>query len=441
MLAVDVVEKQFRGDPRTVAIVMTDLAGQLFESGDLVGPLILTARASDIARAAGEYDLETAISCTRSLELFRAQLFDSARVAVADGRAALARTTATDNYTCLQADANMALVDGDGAKAISLLERALRVFDDGERSEGASKRSLNRLAILNDLARVIQQSGRPRDALAYQRMIVAAVDSMGYKGTIFLPNVASPMSRMFFELGELQDGTVTFRSIVRRAELQSGANNVLPYLASLHGTMLIRAGQADSASQWLARATVGPLDPNSMNMAQLNAVWADLEGGRVTEARARIAGVGAMYPWHWLIREWMRQRLVRQSGDSVTSTTRLAFAIDSIEAEPSMPRVFLTLPLLTLAEWHLASGDVQRADSAASRARTVAMVDSLAASRSGLVGHADFVHARVQRAAGKRVEATRTAQEAVIALTSGYGAAHPLAISARTLLDELRMAR
>ncbi|MBK8646192.1 MAG: serine/threonine protein kinase [Gemmatimonadetes bacterium] len=434
--AVDVVETQFSTNPRTVAVVMTDLATQLFESGDAAGALALDARSRDIAHGAGLFDVESSISCTRAQIFLKTRMVDSARAAVEHGRSALARIgPKAEDYLCLQAEGDLAMLDNDKDRAIARLEQALVVFDEGERLEGASRRSLNRLAILNGLAPVLQRAGRPRDALVLQRTIVAGVDSMGYPGTAILPNVAAPMSLMFFELGEMREAVATLGAIVRRVEGQGGAETVPPYLALLYGTILLRAGEVDSASHWLARAAKGPLEGNAQVTADVNAAWAALEGGRMREAGVRAARAGTLYPWHWLTREWVRLRIARHDGDSVPSMRRLAFAIDSLWPDASIPRMHFIFPLLTLGEWRLAAGDVRGADSVASRVRTMAMVDSLAGARSAIVGHADYLHARVQQALGDRSGASRTAQRALTALASGYGLDHPVTASARAFLN------
>ncbi|MBL0172104.1 MAG: serine/threonine protein kinase [Gemmatimonadaceae bacterium] len=434
--AVEVIEQQFKSEPRTVALVMANLGGQLFENGDEKGSLALEAKSRDIARKANEFDIAASISCTRAKTFLRSRAIDSARAAIAEGRAALAQIgSKAEAYLCLQAEGDLAAVDADPERAIALLKRALTAFDDAERVEGASNRSLNRLAILNSLSLVIQSAGRPREALAVQRTIVADVESMGYRGTPILPNVAAPMSRMFFDLGEMQEAVSSYRAIVQRSERQNTAGIVDPYLSHVYGQILLRAGVSDSASRWIAAAAAGSLGDNPTITNEVNAAWATLETGRIKEATILASRAKVLYPWHWLTREWVRLRIARHTGDSLPPVKRLAVAIDSLWPDASIPRAYFIFPLLTLGEWRLTDGDVQGADAAASRVRTLAMVDSLAVTRSAIVGHADFLHARVQHVSGDHAGATRTAQRAIIALSTGYGATHPVTVAARAFLQ------
>lgn len=433
--AVEVVEQQFATDSPTVALVMTNLAGQLFENGDVAGSLALLARSRDIAHGAGEADIAASISCTRAENFLRTRAVDSARAAVAEGRAELARMgPKAEAYQCLQAAGNLAAVDNDSERAIALLKQALTVLEDAARLEGSSGRSLDRLAILNSLGLVVQQAGRPREALGIQRSIVAGVNAMGYQGTPILPNAAAPMSRMFFDLGEMQEAVSTFRAIVQRAERQDRTGTVAPYLANVYGQLLLRAGLVDSARKWIAVATSGDLGENAKVTNDINAAWVALEGGQIAEATLLTSRAKVLYPWHWLTREWMKVRLARHAGDSVVPVQRLAFAIDSLWPDSSIPRSFFIFPLLTLGDWRLAAGDMQGADSVASRVRTLSLVDSMASTRSALVGHAEFLHARVQFARGDGAGATQSARRAVIALTNGYGPAHPVTVAAMTFL-------
>jgi eukaryotic-like serine/threonine-protein kinase len=434
--AVEVIEQQFMSEPRTVALVLANLAGQLFENGDIDGSLGLYARSRKLAYTAGEFDIAASISCTRAENFLRMRAIDSARAAVSEGRATLVQIgPAATAYLCLQAEGDLAAVDGDNERAIALLNQAVRVFDEAERTEGASNRSLNRLAILNNLGLAIQTAGRPREALAVQRTIVADVEGMGYRGTPILPNVAAPMSRMFFELGEMQEAVSSYRAIVRRAERQNAARALDPYLAHVYGQLLLRAGEPDSALRWISVAAQGALGENPKITNEVNAGWATLETGRLGEATVLAKRAGTLYPWHWLTREWVRLRIARRTGDSLPAVHRLAVAIDSLWSDASIPRAYFVLPLLTLGEWRLTDGDVQGADAAASRVRTVALVDSLAATHSAFVGHADFLQARALRARGESVAATRTAQRAVTALTNGYGPLHPVTVAARAFLQ------
>ena len=434
--AVGVIEQQFKSEPRTVALVMANLAGQLFENGDVDGSLALYARSRDVAQKVGEFDIAASISCNRAKNFLRSRAIDSARAAIAEAKATLAQIgPKAKAYLCLQAEGDLAAVDNDDERAIALLKQAVTAFDDAERTEGASNRSLDRLAILNSLGLVIQTAGRPREALEVQRTIVADVESMGYQGTPILPNVAAPMSRMFFDLGEMQEAVSSYRAIVQRSERQSAAGIVDPYQSHVYGQILLRAGLPDSAIHWIAVAAQGSLGENPKITNEVNAAWATLETGRIQKAARLASAAGTLYPWHWLTREWVRLRIARQTGDSLPAVKRLAVAIDSLWPDASIPRAYFIFPLLTLGEWRLTDGDVQGADAAASRVRTLAMVDSLAATRSAIVGHADFLHARVQRARGEQADAMRTAQLAVTALTNGYGPVHPVTVAARAFLQ------
>jgi hypothetical protein len=202
----------------------------------------------------------------------------------------------------------------------------------------------------------------------------------------------------------------------------------------VYGQILLRAGQPDSAIRWTAVAAAGSLGENPKITNDVNVAWATLETGRIKEAAVLASRAGTLYPWHWLTREWVRLRIARQTGDSLPSVKRLAVAVDSLWSDTSIPRVYFIFPLLTLGEWRLTDGDLQGADAAATRVRTLAMVDSLTATRSAIVGHADFLRARVLRARGEQAEAMRTAQGAVTALTNGYGPTHPVTTAARAFV-------
>jgi len=92
---------------------------------------------------------------------------------------------------------------------------------------------------------------------------------------------------------------------------------------------------------------------------------------------------------------------------------------------------------VTAGEWRLADGDAAGADSIAQLGVKAARLDSLAATRSALVGRAELLRAKALRAQKDLRGARASAERAIVALSNGYGAANAWTLSANALRDSL----
>ncbi len=100
----------------------------------------------------------------------------------------------------------------------------------------------------------------------------------------------------------------------------------------------------------------------------------------------------------------------------------------------AMKRVILSLSLCGMV---CLTGDARGADSLARLARVVAAIDSIALTRSGLVGRAELLRARALRAQRDLPGARQAAARATIALANGYGEGNAWTRVARLLVDSL----
>jgi hypothetical protein len=132
----------------------------------------------------------------------------------------------------------------------------------------------------------------------------------------------------------------------------------------------------------------------------------------------------------------LRARMRRAEGDATGAQAALDSALRA-DAHPPKPAPYLVYGLLTAAEWRWADGHARQADSLARLAISATALDSLTWSRSGHVGRAELLRARI--AAGSDPGgAARLAGRAATALANAFGPTHRLTREALVLEDSLK---
>jgi tetratricopeptide (TPR) repeat protein len=434
-LAERVLRMRFQREPALIVGVMSDLSVRLYETGELEAQRRVLARARDVARSANLPVEFARTSCQRVYSFAFDEQFDSARTEIAEANAALRRSTTNADdarSVCLNAEGQLLVAMGQPDSGIRLLTRALTVPE----SPG---KPWNNLGELNDLANALRAVGRTREGSTYQRQIIVQLDSTGYAETDQMPNALSSLAASLWELGELATVDSILGVFVRKQEAIHGAGDAGTVLAFMYGLGKLRLGQVDSAETWFVNAMRDTTQGAGGNPAWLPPAITQLrlDQGRLDDARTALAKL----PSGTLIRRvnaaLLGARLRYQQGDKRGATTELERALQTLRGDQPKPPPSLALPLITVAEWRLASGDARAADSLALLGRDAAAVDSLALSRSAAAGRAELVRARARLALGDTSAARSSAGRAVVACRSGYGPQHQYTQSAAALLASL----
>jgi hypothetical protein len=256
------------------------------------------------------------------------------------------------------------------------------------------------------------------------------MDAAGYGSSDMFGVVLGYASSTLGELGEFAPLDSVIRSYVAREERR-------PVVAFLHGLTQLRLGELDSADYWIARALredrlgMVPRASVAPALAQLR-----LDQGRVGEARAEVARLPEGTPTRLVNRALYGARLRRAEGDSAGAASMLDSALRMHAGADPVP-AYVTLALLTAAEWRLERGPAREADSLARLGRTVAARDSLALGRSAYVARAEMVIARARLAMGDSAGARAAAMRAATASAAGNGPASGRTRAAVGLRDSL----
>ncbi|HEX5075178.1 MAG TPA: serine/threonine-protein kinase [Gemmatimonadaceae bacterium] len=434
-LAEQVLRRQFRGEPWLVAELMVELSNRYSTNSDLEALLAMLARARTVARDA---DLPAQVAfadCIRSSAFWLVDKLDSARVELTEARTAAARAgDAADEViraACLEAEGKLLQATGHADSGIAMLERAADLVGD---SIGA-----NSARVMNSLADVLRLSGRPREAIPIQQRLLNAFEDWGRGDTNEFPSVVAVLERAWFDLGEFAAIDSALGAIISRRERAYGPGQVATLLAFLYGQNKLRLGELDSADVWIGRAlrdtshAVGGL-VNWMPpaLAQLR-----LEQGRLREAQDAADRLPGGLRGRRATAAVLRARLLHARGERGAAARLLEREMAALYAESPKTLTLFTLPLVTAGEWRLALGDARGADSLARLAVSAATLDTLTATRSGLVGRSELLLARALVAQGNGVAGREAAARAAVALTNGYGPSNQWPRQAHALVDSL----
>lgn len=436
-LALHVLEAAFPGQPSLVAEGTVDLANRYYEMGNRKTQRRLLGRARALARRAGlPVDLALA-DCARVYSFAYDEMLDSARTDLAEAMASLKRVGGGPDEVailCLQARGQLLVAENRPDAAVPLLVRAVA------RSSTPVEPRDFRLSVLNDLAQAMRAAGRTRQGARYQRQIVLQLDSAGFGLTRILPDAASFLTSSLSELGELVAVDSVVVPLIREYEAAYGQGQASTVLAFLHGQNELRKDELDSAEVWIGRAIrdTTPQMGGIVDWAPAAIVQLRLEQGRMAEARAEMHRVPRDSGSRRAVAVLLAAELRWKEGEAAAALTELEDSLRLLSRPGGAPRPTLALPLVVAAEWRLAHGDAQGADSLAAAGIAAAAIDTLALSRSAWAGRGELVRARARRALHDTAGARTLARRALTALTNGAGPDSPWTLQARALVDSLR---
>jgi serine/threonine-protein kinase len=431
-LAERMLAQRFRAEPWLVAEATAELATRLYEIGEREAERRMLGRAREIALNAHLPTQLAIIDCRRVYAMAYDEQFDSAHVALAEARAALARRQTPGDVAdvvCLNAEGQLLAAENEADSAIVVLTRAVALAQ-GEGND------LARLQALNDLASALRAAGRTRDATVYQRRVVSELDTIGYRGTDLLDNAFAWLASALFELGELATVDSAVSASIRKQEVVHGAHSSR-LLTFYVGLTRLRLGELDSADVWLMRALRDTTQAGNLPLFLPPALTQlRLEQGRLKDAGEALKTLPTGTATRRAYAAWFSAWLTYEQGDRIRAQQSLEDSLRVLtgDAKPQPP---LAMPYVLAAEWRLAAGDARAADSLALLGRVAAAVDSLALQRSAYAGRAELVHARALLALGDRARARAAADTALLALVNGYGPHNAHARRAQAFRDSI----
>jgi eukaryotic-like serine/threonine-protein kinase len=436
----ELLERDYRGDPRFMARMMVELGDHYFELHDRRRELPLLSRAEELAVASNDMETAGYASC----RLAKSAADDSdvraaeGALARADGYLARIRGSAEGPLVqCLRARSALARLQGRTTEALAYARRAVAIG----RASGDTLSHYHRGAI-NEVARALHDDGNIRGSLDVTRTLIAVNESTGRGRTLASVVERYNEAALLSRLGEKRQASA---ALARTIELASGINpekRVPIYVAMLAGDLANDLGMPDSAIRTYRRALADSKkrDDASYRVRALSGlVSVLLDQKRVYEAKESLEELSSITPEK---QRWRLGLLGARLAYIQGSTSQARHRYMELLAERGFPGKGISTPYFSslvldasIMAWN--SGDVAAAESLAVHARRLGEDEGQDGGRSGSLGYTGVLIARARRHRGDSAAARDILKQSMAPLENGYGPSHPRTLEARALLDTL----
>ena len=435
----ELLQRDFRADPRFVARMMIDLSAHYAAIDNVSEQLALLERAASLAAGAGDDETATNAECTIALLQAGRENAAEARPHLERGVRSLARVrqpAVRARMQCLLAQGQLAIADGPEDRALPLARRAVALAEAA--GDTASVAYADALATV---ATQLHNQNRVRDALDATRRTIATLDRIGRGSTLPMLDARLDEARYLRDLGEMRTADSVLDVVVRLAK-RVDPRNVAAKVSILAGEVAQGRDRPDSAvaayEGALAEARrTGDAFREQWALERLVAVLADYK--RVAHGRKRLAELTAIIPEGDRATLGMLEARFAQTGGDPARAYRTYMAALTERGFPDNPDI---------PPWHrivfraaqaaLAGGDAAAADSLARHAIRLERALGAGDARSGDIGLALVVLARARLAQGDSSGARDALERAIAPLEYGFGPDDRRAREARLTLESGR---
>jgi serine/threonine-protein kinase len=443
----DLLERDFRGDPRFVARMMIDLSAHYDAINSVGEQLALLRRAVELATSVHDDETAAHAECGIALrEAYHLETTAPGRLDHALRSLARVRGPATRaRMQCLLAQAQLATNVGPWDRALPLARQAVALAEAAGDTSSA--------AYADALGMVTTQwmaLNRWRDALENERRVIATIDRIGRGSTLQMFHARVEEVTILKWLAEFRDADSVLSDAMRLAQ-RVDSHFVAPEASTLAGDMAAGRGRPDSAAAAFRQAMADARrtgNPVGERLALEGLILAVADLGLSDSARSLLARRTSSGP------EWRRgrtrrfeARVAEAAGDSaaayriyVALLTELGFpnagdAPDATDLRDPGQTIFRA------ARVALASGDAVAADSLARHTLRIAAAQGHDFDQSAVVGDALVVLGRARLARGDSAGALDALKRAIRPLGYGLGPQHAHTRAAAALLQPLAEAR
>ena len=434
------LESDYRGDPRFVARMLTELADDYFALSDRERESALLARANQLATATD--DPETVAYTECSLGQMRAANSEATEAQRDLDRATryLARVREPSvrlRSHCLRARSTLDRVTGQLDSALVHASTAVGLTAAaGDTSSELYQSNLNELLIVH------QASGRLDASLDVVRRSIDVLERNGRANTLSMANEKYNEAILLSMLGEKLAARDRLDDAMDLARGMDSSGSVPVTMTLMRGDLERDLGSAAAAEAILERGLALARkegDRPSVAWGLSSLARAEIAGGRLAQARVRMNELSKLTinsaKWQLgLLRAELASAEGRWGESHRLFVDHLA-TYGFPERRFHWPHYAKYIAEAAEAAWR--SGDPIAADSLARHALRFAQADGQEETRSGVVGSALVTLARARLADGDAGTANEIVLKAVGALGAGYGPGHARTREARTLLDSL----
>jgi hypothetical protein len=284
------IASRFRKDPPLAARLLIDVSSQYADIGDARTAAAVILDAEAIGRHFGDQELLGMLACMRTQDLAIAQDLAAARVQLASGigkMQLLPHVAPGLRSECASAEAFVTQADGDFARAVAVLSRAVEDLD----KSGLHGSSIY-TSLANDLARAELLTGDYHDAWQVEQEVLALMSENGRAKTPAYFALAS-VGCMALRAGGQPRHSLEFAESIRVDAQQTAPQMQLPYyFEACRALSQIALGgtSSDDAEMTLLRAAQDADKAGMMFVVvgfQAPVVAAAIDRGDVVTADAR----------------------------------------------------------------------------------------------------------------------------------------------------------
>jgi len=440
-LGVEILERQYRDDPKFAGRMLVDLADYYRNDGETARANELYARAYELGRRNDDKELMVSAQCSRADGDAYAGIHEGTEERVREALELLKNIPNSDvtlHIGCLLAQVTFKERSGDFAAAENILERAMKTRAEAD----GTTDTVPYATLLTERGAMYYLRSQPREALATTQVAADIYERNGRGRMAVGLSARFALSTYLQDMGELRRA-LNERELIRQRLEETGESKAdhVAYPVS-HGILLLRMRRPEEASRmldgvmerarqagnptWLAWALLGTgqlaLQQGRLDDAEaaLNEVSSQLDGG-VSDVNTRIFAATYLAELALARRDF---ELARRHRDHFLQLADY----HGTQSNHALPRVLLVAARIGLAEG--AAADAERF---ARDGLRLAEAKSRGVDTSADVGEALLRISEARLLGNARAEVRSTLARADRCLTAALGEDHPLTIEARNL--------
>ncbi len=350
----------------------------------------------------------------------------------------LATAAPKDVAFCLQMQALVEIRMGRFDSAVSVGRRAAAMLED------LDARPLERVGALNTVANALENAKRRREALEIYQQIAALLDSSGRDKIATRNVIRNNIGIALSNLGEMLEAEPILEKTVEEFLRTNTEGYVHPAILVNYCRTVLFLRKLDSAGMWYERLyeqAAARKDAAMQQDAAYGMAEVELLRGRLSEVPRWIAEVKRLNlllatpsPANGLVLDGALAHLQGDPEAARESFRKALLDMGYSEGKRTYP---MRSRLIHAAEAALDAGAPDEALEYARAAHGIATSDALTETRSAYVGEARLLEARGLLLTGDRPGARTVLEQALTALRTGAGPAHPRVQEAENLLSQL----
>ncbi len=441
---VEMLDRQYGGDPRFVGRMLLDLSRRYQTLQNTGRQQEVLARAESIARSLNDDELLARANCSIIQTLVDGNDIERATARLEEARRATARFARPPvelQVECLRAEAEILRAGADPQAARPVLQNARELLETSGSTGG-----LRYTSTLTDLGYLYFRAGEYKEALELNRLVREALERNGRGGTLHMIITISNQGQLYYRLGEIVQAEELGRESLARLPMLQGKQQ-LPAQSLLYAIALIRMGKAAKAERLLTEATAHARAEKNDFLAAITTFQrgrALAELRRYDESEAEFLAAETYWKLDPVVNrdrlldlERSRAELALALGRTEDARTRLTALLAELGYPAQHDHPLLPAALRAAARMELATTSPSAAESYALDAVELAEAVARDPARSADVGEALLLLGLAQQHGGNASPARASLGRAVVSLTNGLGAEHPLTLEAQKAMGDV----